>query len=57
MLKRPGIWALISRATVIWLTILIAANSVSFMIFGRGAPWFLLPLVALFLALSMMAVT
>lgn len=57
MLKRPAIWALILRATVIWLAILIAVNSASFLLFGHGAPWFLLPLGAFFLALSMMAVT
>ena len=57
MSKRPGIWALILRATAIWLAILIAVNSASFMISGHGAPWFLLPIGAFVLALGMMTVT
>jgi hypothetical protein len=57
MMKREGIWSLVFRAAVFWLALLVVVNLGMFLITGYAIPWYLLPLMALFVALAMMAVT
>lgn len=56
MIKREGTWALIFRSTMIWLALLSAANLAALLVLGDALPWFLLPIVALFMAIGMMAI-